>query len=185
MTSLTTSLTSSGTFSMLVLFASARTHRITSLARLPSSIIHCAERRAAFRSGVPRFEPAQTGLGVGYDAGERLAHFMGDRDHQFAQACYARYVCELRLSIEEALFAGAQPLLRSVMSMTKETPSSGFHSKIARATSTGTRLPSLRKYSFSRDCTVRVAFSSAKAWSSTSRHSAGVRSFDLYAAGFC
>ena len=35
MISLTTSLTSSGTFSMLVLFASARTRRITSLARLP------------------------------------------------------------------------------------------------------------------------------------------------------
>ncbi len=52
MTSLTTSLTSSGTFSMSVLFASARTRRITSLARLPSSIIHSTERRTASRSGV-------------------------------------------------------------------------------------------------------------------------------------
>jgi len=54
MVSLTTSLTSSGTFSRLVFFASARTRRVTSLARLPSSIIHSTERHAASTSGVPR-----------------------------------------------------------------------------------------------------------------------------------
>ena len=52
MTSLTTLLRSSDTFSMSVFFASARTRRITSLARLPSSITHSAERRAPARLGV-------------------------------------------------------------------------------------------------------------------------------------
>jgi len=68
MVSLTTSLTSSGIFSRPVFFASARTRRITSLARLPSSIIHSTERRAAFRSGSSAVEPAQTGLGIGTTA---------------------------------------------------------------------------------------------------------------------
>ena len=45
--------------------------------------------------------------------------------------------------------------LRSVMSMTKTTPSSCFLSKIAPPTSTGTRLPSLRKNSFSKGCKSR------------------------------
>src|ERR1700685_4032093 len=102
MTWLTTSLTSSGTFSISVLFASARTRRITSLARLPSSIIHSTERRAAFRSGIP-VEPAQTGLGVGDDAGERLFHFVGDRSRQFAQGCYAHDMGQIRLRVAQCL----------------------------------------------------------------------------------
>src|SRR5260221_11197176 len=113
MVSLTTSLTSSGTFSISVLFASARTRRITSLARLPSSIIHSTERHAASTSGVPRRSQRRP-ASVGDDGGERLVHFMGDRGRQFAKGCYARYVCEFHLSIEEALFAGAQPLFRSL-----------------------------------------------------------------------
>src|ERR1700730_12013400 len=39
---------------MSVFFARARTRRMTSLARLPSSIIHSTERHAASRSGVSR-----------------------------------------------------------------------------------------------------------------------------------
>ncbi len=80
-----------------------------------------------------------------------------------------RYRCSLARSISSAR-------LRSVMSRTKATPSSCFHSKSARAIRIGTRLPSLRKYSFSRGCTVPNVFSSAKARSSASRHSAGVSS---------
>jgi len=49
-TSVTTTLMSSGVFSMPVFLASARTRRITSLARLLSSTIHSTERRAAPRS---------------------------------------------------------------------------------------------------------------------------------------
>src|SRR3981081_4366411 len=55
-------------------------------------------------------EPAQTGLGVGDDAGERLVHFMGDGGCQFAQRRQARYACELHLGFEEALLASAQLL---------------------------------------------------------------------------
>src|SRR6202162_5540260 len=82
----------------------------------PIAVVDNPFQRSArcVRVGSSAAEPAQTGLGVGDDTGERLVHFMGDRCRQFAQGCYARYVCELHLSIAEALFAGAQPFFRSL-----------------------------------------------------------------------
>ena len=103
MTSLTTSLMSSGTFSMSVLFASARTRRITSLARLPSLMIHSTERRAAARSGVSRSSQRRQASRVGDDGGERLVYFMGDGGGQFAQRRHARDMCEFRLRLAQCL----------------------------------------------------------------------------------
>src|ERR1700722_3310468 len=78
----------------------------------PIAVVYYPFHRAArcVQFGSFAVEPAQTGLRVGDDAGERLVHFMGDRGRQFAQRRHARYACELHLCIEEALFAGAQLL---------------------------------------------------------------------------
>src|SRR5882672_3267392 len=62
--------------------------------------------------GSSAVQPAQTGLRVGNDAGERLIHFMADGSCQFAQSRHARYVREFHLGFEETLFAGAQLLFR-------------------------------------------------------------------------
>src|SRR4030088_39524 len=72
---------------MSVLFASARTRRITSLARLPSLMIQSTALRASSRLGVP---PSR----------------------QRRQGARARAQRELHLGIEEALFASAQLLFR-------------------------------------------------------------------------
>ncbi|MGY3365198.1 hypothetical protein ACVWZL_002323 [Bradyrhizobium sp. GM2.4] len=67
--------------------------------------------------------------------------------------------------------------LRSVRSTTKETPWSRCSSNAAMPINTDTRLPSLRKYSFSNGCTLPIFFSSGihhRSWRSS--HSGGVRS---------
>jgi len=46
----------------------------------PIAVVYDPFNRAARRGqvGIPVVEPAQTGLGVSYDARERLVYFMGD-----------------------------------------------------------------------------------------------------------
>ena len=65
--------------------------------------------------------------------------------------------------------------LRSVRSSTNETPWFPLSSNSVPPISTGTRLPSFRKYSFSNGWTIPIVFSSATVRASRSRHSAGVR----------
>jgi hypothetical protein len=66
---------------------------------------HRAARRVHVGSSAA--EPAQTGLGVGDDGGERLVHFMGDRGHQLAHRRDAVGVREfqLRLTVSLLVFA--------------------------------------------------------------------------------
>ena len=99
MTSLIASLMSSGTFSISVFFASARTRRID-LAR-PNAIVDDPFHRAArLRPGrAPRGRANADSLGVGDHGGERLVHFMGDRGCQFAQRRHARDMREFRLRL--------------------------------------------------------------------------------------
>ncbi len=67
--------------------------------------------------------------------------------------------------------------LRSVKSSTKATPWLPLCSKLAMPMSTGTRLPSFRKYSFSNGCKLPVVLSSGTHWrTSRSSHSGGVSS---------
>src|SRR5258705_483220 len=75
--------------------------------------------------------------------------------------------------------ASASARLRSVRSSTKATPWSRCSSNAAEPISTGTRLPSLRKYSFSTGGNRPAIFSPATARASRSRHSGGVRSAQL------
>src|SRR5258708_22996089 len=72
----------------------------------PIAVVDNPFHRAArcVHVGSSAAEPAQTGLGVGDDGGERLVHFVGDRGRQFAQGYYARYVCELHLRFAKRLF---------------------------------------------------------------------------------
>jgi len=63
---------------------------------------HGAARCVQVRSSA--VEPAQTGLGVGDDGGERLVHFMGDRGCNFPERRDARYVCEIRLRLTKRFF---------------------------------------------------------------------------------
>src|SRR6266851_3606999 len=120
MISLTTSLTSSGTFSMSVLFASARTRRITSLARLPSLMIHSAARRASSRSGLPRSSQrrqataALTTAASGWFTSWAIEAVSSPS--VVTRVTWASSACALR-SVSSAC-------LRSVRSSTKATPSS-------------------------------------------------------------
>src|SRR5258705_12426276 len=82
----------------------------------PSAVVDDPFNRAARRAqvGIPAVEPAQTGLGVSYDARERLVHFMGDGCRKLPHRGNAIDVRKLHLGIEQALFAGAQLVLRSL-----------------------------------------------------------------------
>ena len=65
----------------------------------PVAVVDDPFHRAACCGQVGSFavEPAQTGLGIDNDGGERLVHFMGDGGSQFTQRRHARYMCEFRL----------------------------------------------------------------------------------------
>src|SRR5882672_6473468 len=82
----------------------------------PIAVVYDPFNRAARRGqvGIPVVEPAQTGLGVSYDARERLVYFMGDGSRKLPHRGNAIDVRELHLGIEQALFAGAQLVLRSL-----------------------------------------------------------------------
>ena len=172
MVSLATSLISSGTFSMSDLFASERTRRITSLARLPSPIIHSTERRAPSRSGVSRFSQRRqaSALATIPASGWFTSWAMEavSSPSVVTRITCARFACVSRNA--------PSTCLRCVRSSTKATPWSWRSPNVVEPSRTGTRLPSLRKYSFSRGWAVPVAFSSAMARSSASRHSTGVSS---------
>ena len=129
---------------MRVLFASARKRRITPLARLPSSIIHSTERRAAFRSGVSQSSQRRQASALATTAASGWFTSWAIE----AVSCpivVTRLTCassiwasRRRCSLARSFFSAR---LRSVMSMTNTTPSSCFLSKNAPPTRTGTRLP--------------------------------------------
>src|SRR4051812_20602741 len=50
--------------------------------------LHRTTRRVQIRGSA--VEPAETSFSVGYDTGERLIYFVGDRGCQFAQSRHAR-----------------------------------------------------------------------------------------------
>src|SRR5471030_2735859 len=86
---------------------------------------------------------------------------------------------QLRLQLEIAPLAVAHFLLRPLLVGQVENKSHALTRTIAerrRPISTGTRRPSLRKYSFSKGLALPVAFNSAFASSSRSSQSGGVRS---------
>jgi hypothetical protein len=49
-------------------------------------------------------EPAQTGIAIVDDGGERLVHLMGNRGRQLSQGHHARDVCQFRLGRVQRLF---------------------------------------------------------------------------------
>jgi len=67
----------------------------------PIAVVDNPFHRAARCVQVGSFaaEPAQTGLGVGDDGGERLVDFMGDRGGQLTQGCHARDMRQLHLCL--------------------------------------------------------------------------------------
>ena len=92
-----TSLIASRAFCGSAFRMSARIRAITSLARFPSRIMRLTASRASSRSGRLAAEPAQAGIAVGDDAGERLIDFVGDRGRQLSQRHHPRDVREFRL----------------------------------------------------------------------------------------
>src|SRR6476620_6852185 len=72
----------------------------------PGTVVYNPFCRAACGGQVGSFavQPAQTGLGVGDDSGERLIHFMGYGGCEFAQCGHATYVCEFHLRFAQRLF---------------------------------------------------------------------------------
>jgi len=91
------------------LFCQRRTRRITSLARLLSSMIHSTERRAAPRSGVERSSQPRQASALATTAASGLVYFMGDGSGQFAERCHARYMCKFRLGLAQGLFGLVGP----------------------------------------------------------------------------
>src|ERR1700693_4047789 len=71
----------------------------------PIAVIDNPFHRAArcVQVGNPAVEPAQTGLGVGDDAGARLGHFVGERSRQLAQGCYAHNMRQIRVRLAQCL----------------------------------------------------------------------------------
>ena len=153
---------------------------ITSPARLPSLTMSRRISRNSFSIEHLGAEEAQRGLRVGDGGADRLLHFMGDRGRELTHRGDAISVRELHLGLAVGAArwraASLPPACARSGRGQRRRPSSAFHSKSAAPTRTGTRLPSLRKYSFSSGWRVPVAFSSAMACSSASRHSAGVSS---------
>jgi hypothetical protein len=88
---------SSATLAVPALCESARTRRITSAARLPSSMIRPPTQVRFIQIGSSAFEPPQAGLAVGDDGGERLLYFVCERRGQLSQHRHARDVGEFHL----------------------------------------------------------------------------------------
>ena len=80
------------------------------------------------------------------------------------------------VAIRFACASSASARLRSVRSRTKMTKASPRSSNVAPPVSTGTRLPSFRKYSFSKGWTLPTVLISATARASRICHSGGVSS---------
>src|SRR5262249_59195422 len=74
-----------------------------------------------------------------------LPHLMSQRGGQLPHHAHSVHVRQIGLKLTGCLF----PRLRSVKSSTNATPSLPLSLKSAIPISTGTRLPSFRKYSFS------------------------------------
>jgi hypothetical protein len=101
----------------------------------------------------------------------------GDRGGQLSQRRHARDMSEFRLRFAVEPLALPQVLLRlrtPVKSSTKATPWCWPPPRVAAPTRTGTRMPSLRRYSFSKALQLPAALSSARARSSAPLHLEGV-----------
>src|SRR5207245_10635121 len=123
-------------------------------------------------------QQAQSRPGVSDCRRDGLHDLVGNRGCELPHGRYAIDVGEFPLRLPQATLARSLSWARfcSVKSSTNATPSFPPPSKSAPPSSTGTRLPSFRKYSFSNGWKIPDAFNSATPCSSWPRHSAGVRS---------
>ena len=111
---------------------------------------------------------------------ERPGIYGQDRAGRIQREVHGRVVLEEQLSIApRSREAPLPPTLRSVKSRTNATPWFPPFSKLADPISTGTRLPSLRKYSFSNGCAIPVILTSQTVCALRKSHSGGVRSVQL------
>src|SRR6266851_279861 len=120
-------------------------------------------------------EKSKACIAVVDNRSEWLVDFMGDGGSQCTQRGDPADVREVRLHLTQSFFGS----LALSQSSTKATPSFPLPSNNAPPTRTGTRLPSLRKNSFSKVSQIPVAAISAKACSLLARHSSGVSSLQL------
>ena len=99
-------------------------------------------------------------MGVGDCRRDRLVDFMGNRSRQLPHRRDAVRVRQLHLCLAVSPLALAQAFLRPLALGHIEDESDALVSAFVesrRADSTGTRLPSLRKYSFSNGCKLPVS----------------------------
>src|SRR5271165_1052837 len=126
-------------------------------------------------------QPVQRRFGVGHCGGDGLVHFMGDRGGELSDRCDAVRMLELHLLLAVAplalaCFAFCPLALGQVEHESHILVATFLEGRSANQR--GTRLPSLRKYSFSNGCTLPAfSISGTRHRTSGSRHSGGVSSF--------